>query len=61
MDRLVYRAVVPEPPESQRPGPALGRWVLTMRAKLQVMPPLPLAYHLVRKGIKTYFAKENSE
>ena len=52
MDRLVTLALVPEDPERRRRGAGLARWLLYVRSHWLRVPPLLLARHLLRKGLR---------
>jgi hypothetical protein len=53
MDRLVPRALLPEPPDHPSPGTALARLALFARSHFLRMPPLLLTRHL---GYKSWLA-----
>jgi hypothetical protein len=61
MDFLVNRALVPEPADSAPWTTNLARWLLYVRAHWQRMPPWPLANHMVRKSLKSWFAPRKEE
>jgi hypothetical protein len=54
MDRLVERALLPEPDDEARWGTWLARGLLFVRGHWLRMPPLLLARHLARKAVRRW-------